>query len=225
MKLTRELLSNIRTIAVYGAVGSGKTALSYSLLNLFEDKRVYFFRHPKPHLIASLGYENITNLEQIENMENCVIYFDEIQLHVGIQDKKSNNIISKICSLARQKKITLIISTSDTRVFGKANEAFFDMWLVKQLDYDMIKNGSKLKQILKKNAVFDPSGISIAKNEFILDCHSYPELNGRDTFELLPYFTEEHSKPYKIATNIATKEAEKMTIELFSQKIPEKIVK
>ena len=189
-KITKAL-----TIAVYGESGSGKTALVYKLLKLF-NKQIYFLKHPLPKLIGKLGYKNLMSIELMEGIEDCVIVIDEPQLHFGIYDRKSNSIISKICSLARQKNITIIMSTSDTRVFGKANESYFDVWLIKNLDYSMVKNGSKIKQILNDNCLFDPRGIVLKKNEFLIDCRADKSLNGKDTFTLTPEFNERHSKPY-----------------------------
>ena len=62
----------------------------------------------------------------MEQIEGAIIYADEPQLWTSIYDHKSNSIIAKTCSLARQRDNKLIISSSDTRVFTKHNEAYFD---------------------------------------------------------------------------------------------------
>ncbi len=205
-EINKNILNDIKTIAIYGNCGSGKTALSYHLINLLkDDKKVYFLKHPKPELIEELGYFNLESLEMIEKLQDCVIYLDEPQLVLSIQTKKSNKIISQICSLARQLNITLIISSSDTRVFSKSNEAYFDLWCIKDLDYDMVKNGSKIKNILRKNAKFDPAGLRLDDNEYLTECRRHPEINGKHVFELPIYFTEAHSKPFRTATKSETK--------------------
>jgi len=207
-RLTKEALEELRTIAIYGDIGEGKTSLAYKIINLIKEEReVFFLKYPNPEIIEELGYRNLDSLELMENLENCILYIDEPQLHFGIYDKKSNSIIGKICSLARQKDIILIISTSDTRVFSKSNESYFDAWCIKNLDYSMVKNGSKIKKILKDNAVFDPAGIIINRGEFILDrrCKNSERgmgsirsrHNGFYIFDIEDYFTEKHSKPYK----------------------------
>jgi hypothetical protein len=207
-ELTKDALEEIRTLAIYGDIGEGKTSLAYSIINkIKKDKEVFFLKYPNPKLIEKLGYESLDSLELIENIENCILYIDEPQLHFRIYDKRSNGIIGKICSLARQKNIILIISTSDTRVFTKHNESYFDAWCIKNLDYSMVKRGSKIKKILENSATFDPSGIILNKNEFIFDrkCKDAErskrrissEFNGKYVFEMEDYFTERHSKPYK----------------------------
>ena len=149
----------------------------------------------------------------IEKLQDCVIYLDEPQLILSIQTKKSNKIISQICSLARQLNITLIISSSDTRVFSKSNEAYFDLWCVKDLDFDMVKNGSKIKNILRKNAKFDPAGLRLDDNEYLTECRRHPETNGKHIFELPIYFTDEHSKPFRTANKIAPEIANQTTLQ------------
>ena len=197
--LTNENFDKVRTIAIYGGQGSGKTALAYKIMDIVSQngKKIYFLRHPKPDMIAKLGWNNLDSLEDVEVLEDCVLYIDEPQLHISIYDKKSNAIIAKICSLARQKNILLIISSSDTRVFTKHNEAYFDLWMVKDLDYDMVKQGSKIKKMLSKYCLFDPVGFRLNKNQFLSECRALSGLNGLHEFEIVDYFTEEHSKPYR----------------------------
>lgn len=205
-KIEKEL-QNLKTIAIYGAIGSGKTALAYSLIDKLKKhkKAVYFFNHPKPEIIEKLGYENIDSLERLEEIQDCILYLDEPQITLPLYNKKANRIIAQICSLSRQLGITLIISTSDTRVFTKANEAFFDTWVIKDLDYDMVKNGSKIKKIMQKNATFDASGLRLNKNEFLFETRNNSRLNGLHTFEMVDYFNNNHSAPYRHDEKTANK--------------------
>lgn len=208
-EINKDMFKDMKTIAIYGNCGSGKTALAYSLINMLKgsDKKVYFLKHPKPELIEELGYFNLESLEMIEKLQDCIIYLDEPQLILSIQTKKSNKIISQVCSLARQLNITLIISSSDTRVFTKSNEAYFDLWCVKDLDFAMIKNGSKIKDILRKNARFDPAGLRLEDSEYLVECRRHPEINGKHVFELPTYFTEAHSKPFRTANKTPSQSA------------------
>lgn len=209
-KELKEALKKAHTIAVYGEIGTGKTALVYTILEQFKNKPVYFLRHPKPKLIEALGYKNLSNLQLMENIENIVLYVDEPQLILSIYDHKTNSIIARMCSLARQKNITLIISSSDTRVFSKYNEAYFDIWLIKDVDFEMVKMGSKIKYAIKNYCQLDPSGFRLDKNEFLFHSRKNPELCDRKfTFSKPSYFTEEHSKPYRNSERVNEKVGEK----------------
>ena len=195
-------MSKINTIAIYGDIGTGKTALAYKIIDLFKGKKqVYFVKHPKPRIIEKLGYKNMYSLERMEKIENALIYLDEPQLYVSIYDHKTNSIIAKICSLARQRNITLLISSSDTRVFTKHNESYFDAWCIKDVDFNFVKNGSLIKYAIKNVAVLDPSGFQLDDNEFVFWSRKLNEWNGKYKFVKPTYFTDEHSKPYKNSEN------------------------
>jgi len=60
--LTKENLNKVKTIAIYGDIGVGKTALAYKVLEVF-NKPIYFMKHPKPDLIEEAGYKNLVSLE------------------------------------------------------------------------------------------------------------------------------------------------------------------
>lgn len=192
----KENFNNIRTIAIYGDTGTGKTALSFKILELFKDRDIYFFKHPKPFLLKEFGYKNINDLEKLEKIRDCILYIDEPQIYFNIYNKKSNHIIAKICSLARQLNIILILSSSDTRVFTKHNESYFDLWIIKDVDYDLIKNGSKIKKAIIKNTLFIPQGFKLEMNEFLIDCRKLDNLNGIHTFKLPDKWNDKLSKPF-----------------------------
>ena len=197
--LSYEVLKNIKTIAIFGDCGSGKTALAYKILECFKAfKKCYFMKHPKPKLITEQGYFNLRNLEDLEKLQDCVIYLDEPQLYTSVYDKHTNLIFAKICSLARQRNITLILSSSDTRVFTKHNEAYFDLWLIKDVDYFSVKNGSRIKNIIKENCFIDPRGFTLNKNEFISWSRTIKEFNGKHEFILIQGWKDDLSTPYRL---------------------------
>jgi len=196
--LEHSVLSKINTIAIYGDIGTGKTALAYNIIDLFKDKRkVYFIKHPKPNLIEKLGFKNMYSIEQMEQIEDSLIYADEPQLWTSVYDNKTNSIIAKMCSLARQKNNKLVISSSDTRVFTKHNESYFDVWLIKDVDYTMVKNGSLVKHAIKNVSVLDPAGFRLPIEMFVFWSRKLYDYNGKHKFNKPKYFTEKYSKPYK----------------------------
>lgn len=196
--LTYENLEKIKTIGIYGETGSGKTAIAFKILEQFKEKKpIYFIRHPKPELLKPFSYKNLPSLHSLELLNDCAIYIDEPQLYISIYEKRSNEIIAKLCSLARQRNITLIISSSDTRVFTKHNEAYIDLWLIKDLDFEGIKNGSKIKRIIKDNCFIDPKGFKLNYNEYLSDSRKLDNFNGKHSFSLISGWNEELSIPYK----------------------------
>lgn len=194
--------SEFRTIAIFGNVGSGKTSLAFRILKTLNqevpNKTVYFVKHPRPELIAQFGYKNLNSLEEITKLQDCIVYIDEAQLlSAAVAEYKRDMIITKVLSLARQRDIIFIISSSDTRTFGKRVEAYFDLWLVKDIDFSMTKQRSMIREVLKSNAFIAPEEIHLEKNEYLFHNRKNPSWNGRKTFELIDEWTEELSKPYK----------------------------
>jgi len=195
--LTKENLTKIKTIACYGDIGCGKTALCYNILSRLNHLPIYILKHPNPDFVESLNYKNLRSLEELERIQDCVVYWDEPQLTTSIYDRKTNSIIAKVCSLARQLNITLIISSSDTRVFTRHNEAYFDLWLVKDVDYSMVKNGSKIKKAIKNNCRFEPDGFRLEIDEYLSESRKLSEFNGKHKFDLIKGWSDKHSKPYR----------------------------
>lgn len=195
--LQRKYLDHFRTIAIYGDIGQGKTALAYKILEQYKDRPIFFVKHPKPEIIKRLGYANLRNLEELERLSSCIVCIDEPQLFTSIYDHKTNEIIARVCSLARQRDIKLIIGSSDTRVFSRHNEAYFELWLIKDVEFSMVKNGSKIKKAIKDNAILDPNGFRLEIDEYVVENRKFVEINGKHKFKLPKEWTEEQSTPYR----------------------------
>lgn len=193
----RKIAQSVKSIAVVGSTGSGKTGLVYSLLLDFT-KDVYVFRHPKPKLIEELGYKLMRDLEELEGLKDCVVWIDEPQLHLKNYEKKSNDTLMKLLSMCRQLDITLIISTSDTRFINRGLESYIDVWAVKDMDWELAKNGSMVKNIIKSNSFISWEGLRLKVEEYIFHSRRFHESNGKKTFELPDFFNEEYSKPFKV---------------------------
>ena len=193
--ITEAALSKTKAIFIAGSCGAGKSCLAYSLLEKF-NKQIYFVRHPKPELIEAFGYNNLLSLDEIEHLSDCVIYWDEPGTYLSVSDFKKNQILCKILSLARQRNITLIISTSDTRAFIKGTEAYFDCWIVKDIEYSMTKQRSQIRKVIQDNVLISPEDFRLNVNEFLFYSRNLREMNGKHTFDLPTGWTDELSTPY-----------------------------
>lgn len=184
----------LTSIAIIGSRGTGKTALTYKLLEGFK-KPVYVFRHPQPHLIKALGYKVMNEISEVERLQNAVLWIDEPQLL--IRGKGKSDKLKLLLSIARQRDVTVIISTSNTRFLDAELESYIDQWLVKDIEPDLVKRGSLVKKILARYAIIDEEGQRIATNEYISHSRSMPDSNGLHTFKLPEYWSEKHSKPFR----------------------------
>jgi len=206
--LTLETFKEARSIVVYGSTGSGKTALVYSILSKIEDKKIYFIAHPKPKIIEQFGYVNLNSIEELEGLQNCVIFWDEPQLSLNVAEYKRDMALARVLSLARQRNILMIFATSDTRLLSPRVEAYIDYWCIKDCEYSMTKQRSRVRNIIQKNSLIMPEGFKLSSNEFLLDSRKL-QLNGRYEFELIDNWSEELSKPYKLVEN-SSKTREKL---------------
>ena len=199
MKLTnwRKLKEELKTVFITADLGEGKTALSYHILeNIKKYMPIWVFRHPKPKLIEKIGFKNMYDIDEIDNMNRFCLWLDEPQIVFPKYEKRGSIVLQKLLSLVRQKDMILIMSTSDTRYITSAEEFYISTYLIKRIDFPMIKRGSKIKQIVNDMKTITPEGYvnSIAKNEFIFYNKKLKELRGKYTFKLPGFFNEEYSK-------------------------------
>jgi len=194
-----KIIPKLKNIFVTGDLGTAKTSFSYSLLeNLKKYMPIYVFKHPDKMLIHSLGFKNLYSIDEIESLNKIAVFIDEPQLIFPKYEKRGSIVLNKLLSLSRQKDIILIISTSDTRYITSAEEFYISTYIIKKIDYQMIKRGSKIKNIIEDMAVLTPSGFAdeIKINEFIFYNRELKEINGKYDFMMPKYFDERLSKPY-----------------------------
>jgi len=189
-------INNITSLCVIGRRGSGKTALVYSVLEKYT-KKVYVFKNPQEKEVKSLGYHILYNISDIERLQECLVWIDEPQLFIKYYDKKTNFALLNMLSIARHRGITLVLSTSDTRFVNKSMESYIDVWLIKDIETELIKRGSIVKKIIRNNCLIDEEGFRLKVDEFLFYSRDYDNLSGRHNFKKPEYFTETLSKPFK----------------------------
>jgi hypothetical protein len=184
-----------RCVYILGGRGSGKSSLSHFIADKFKGQDVWVFRHPREDLLPQ-GYRVAYDLGQLERVENCVFWIDEPQLHIPNGDKKNNDALQRIMSIARHRDITLIVSTCDPRAVNRGVEALFDVIIVLDIDPFALKQGSTPKNLIRKYAL-SIDGWRMQRGEGLLACRERPEQEGRFTFAKPDYYTDELSKAYK----------------------------
>lgn len=192
-------LSKVRVIGIFGSIRTGKTALAYNLIDKFKGhKPIFFLNHPNVELVNSLGYQNLTGIEEFGKLQDCVVYWDEPQLSLGnVKEYMKSEILAKICSLAGQRGITLILSTSDTRTFTTRLEAYIELWLIKDMDYSMTKQRSMIRNVIKSNCLFMPEEFSLNCDQFLSYSRILKNFNGRHSFNLVDCWNSKMSTPYR----------------------------
>ena len=210
-KVPKRLQSNMKfewnrckVISVVGNTGSGKTATCFNILAKCEGRKKYIVDHPYPEALDGTGVENIPCIS-FEEISDCVVWVDEPQLVYPKYEKRNNDGLLMMCSLARQRDITLMFSTSDTRWINKGMEAYVDTWIIKNLDFTMVKQGSVIKKIIsQKYHNIMPSTFKLEKNEAIMYCPDQLSRPEKVKIELPQFWSETLSKPYKFSTQKTT---------------------
>lgn len=185
-------------IAVVGERGSGKTAFACHLLDQVKDRPVYFYQHPKPELLAERGWKQMYRLESLYDLHNAVCFVDEPQLTLPKLDKRANDGLQKLLSIARHRDLTLIFATCDSRWVTRALEAFIDVWFCKDVEPRLLKQGGILKRIIQKHVICDVDEFRLARHQFLAYARNYPELDGLGEFQAPEWFDERWSKPFSL---------------------------
>lgn len=181
-------LDNTDSVAVVGDRNSGKTNLAFYLMNTYKGKRnKYLYGYP----IRIEGYKSIATWGDLLKVTNSIIFIDEIQRYIRIYDKRANNELMGLLSFLAHQNNTIIFTTQLSQFITKGVEASIQTWLIKQLDLLSLKNGCKIKRILREiaNPKITDKGISLYVNEFIAYDSTMPiGFNGLKTF------TDQHIK-------------------------------
>jgi hypothetical protein len=192
-------------IAIVGERGSGKTALACHLLDQVQDQGpVFVYQHQDPDLIATRGWQQMYRLEQLYDIHSSVVWLDEPQITIPKLDKRANEGLQRLLSIARHRDITLILSTCDTRWITRALESFIDCWLVKDVEPRLVKQGALIKKIIQRHVLCDPDEFRLPKHQYLFYGRHYDELDGLHEFVKPEYFDERWSKPYRAKIETAT---------------------
>ena len=111
-------------VGIIGGQQTGKTAIAFTIMEQSK-KPVYVLRHPKPYLIQALGYKMIYNLSDIERLQDCLIFIDDIQLVLPTYDKRANDGLLRLLSKSAQRGVGIVFTTNDTRFVTRGLENYF----------------------------------------------------------------------------------------------------
>lgn len=194
---------HITSVAIVGRRGSGKTALAYQVIESLREPgmQAHILRHPKPHLLPS-GYCNLSNIGGLAKLHDCIVWVDEPQLCLPLNEQGNEEYVRHVLSIARHNDVTIVFSTSETRWYTMSVEAYIDVWLVKDIDYLLVKRGGMVQKVIQESVFgqLDPKGFSLPKNQVLCYGRTLGSAYGgvRVIECKLPWFwTDALSKAYK----------------------------
>lgn len=193
-------LIEANSVYVYGGTGTGKTAWAYGASReMAEFKTVYWYKCPRRDLLKKEGWQNLDNLNQISKLTDAFVVIDEAVL-VMRQDKKNNDLLERLLVLARQNDLTLVILSQLSQTVNRALESLIDCFVVMDCDYHNLKQGSRIRNMIRDYTSFEPEHFKLPRGTFLYYSRNYPCFEKVSTFSKPDGFTDEWSKAYKNVT-------------------------
>ena len=188
-----EILKKSNSVAILGGRRTGKTAIGFDITR-YTYKEVYVFGYPQK--VLPLGYASIKNVEDLPKLKDSVIYWDEPHLTLKVYENSANWKFIKLLSTMAQKGNILITSTSDSRFYTRSLESYLDTWIIKDIDFDTLKQGSKASKIIRKHVLINPEGFSLNKNEYLVEDRA-TKTSSKGTFELPEFWNDSLSHAFR----------------------------
>jgi len=196
-----ECLSNARSIYVFGGVRTGKTAFVHGICKQLEQfKQVFWYKFPNKQLLSKEGWHYLGNLNELSKLTDAVVVLEEYVLTMP-HDKRNNDELEKILVLAGQNNLTIIIISQVSQVVNKRLESLIDCYVCMDCDYTQLKNGSRLKNMIKDASTFSPEHFKLERGHFLYYSRNFPVFDKTATFDVHPQFNSAWSLAYK---NLAT---------------------
>lgn len=197
VKQGKEVLKTVSTgsmcVAVVGGRGSGKTALSYSLLEASGRPR-FLFQHPRLNALP-VGFHNLNDFSQLLKTRGAAVFIDEVHLH--LPRGKGKEMLVRLLTLCRHVDVMLILASSDSRYFSVDVESFVDAWMVMDCNYDLLKRGGQAQTAIKEFERVDPKGFSLSPGDFLVWGRRFRDAAGQVFRNELPsWWDDSVSKAY-----------------------------
>jgi hypothetical protein len=202
-------LDKCRVVAVVGDVNSGKTNLAVHLLRSYSGKKnIYVLGYPK----KLDNYIHLTNKNQLGEVEDGIIFIDELQRFFRLYDKNTSREFIEIVSLFAHKNNCLVFTTQLSQNLTKAMEAFVDGFCITRIkDLSTLKFGSRIKRVVENCADIRSSswGLFLKEGEY-LENSDYDRLGdgGIKTFSF-----QGIGKDWRNSNSNETKQEDKVKVE------------
>lgn len=195
-----KLFDEPKVIAICGNTNTGKSNLIYDLL---EQLKGYNFNFYSYGLRNDLGEQKIYSIEELENIENSIIFCDEFFTLFDLDDRKKRRSIENSLRLINHNNNILILSGLPEN-FKKFISAKLNVIFFKKCTLADFINGSRLKNIFLsyKGSELGSAVLNLKVNEALLyDGLHYDKIN-------IPYLPKYDSKiknePIIKRTNLST---------------------
>jgi len=178
-------------VLVIGKKRSGKTCLAFAFLEQFGkyDRKMYVYKFPRPELLEELPFEvnNLTNLKQINNLKNAVVFIDESEKIFPILEKTVNQQLRNILSLSGQNNICFIFVCHNSYFINRSLFSFIDIKVIKEVNEShWFLERPHMAKLYENYPV-------LGVEKFFIDSDYY---RGMETFEKPEWFSDKLSYGY-----------------------------
>ena len=139
----KDIFSKPRIVAICANTNEGKSNLIYHLLEEIKD---YDFKLYSYGLRNDLGEQKIYSIEELESIENAIIFVDEFFSLFDLEDRKKRKLIENSLRLINHNNNVLILSGLPEN-FKKFISGKLDIIFFKKCTLADFINGSRIKNI------------------------------------------------------------------------------
>lgn len=160
-------LDKCRVIAVQGDINSGKSNVAVHLLRSYKGtKKIYLLGYPK----KIDDFIPLTNRNQLGEVEDGIIFIDELQRFFRLYDKNTSREFIELVSLFAHKNNCLVFTTPLSQNITKTMESFVDGFCITRIkDITTLKSGSRIKKVIDNCADIrkTPWGLFLKNGEYL----------------------------------------------------------
>lgn len=138
-------VDNNKAVAIIGDTDTGKTNLAVYIAGKCSHKNKYSLGYPE----AIKGFTNLSSIDDIALIEDCVLFIDELSRYFPVHDRKANDKLMDLLQFAAHNRIKLILTTQLSQFITKQCEAMIPQWAIKQINVRRLKNGSTPSFVIK----------------------------------------------------------------------------
>ena len=152
-----EVIKPTQTYLIIGDVGTGKTALAFWVLETFSKQ---YDLLPAviglPEQKTSLLPPNFVNraINDVSNLEDAIIFIDEAELQLPIEDTKKRGVVANFLGLPRHRNQILLLSFHFPRLILGRYLPYFSAFLFKRppylIDFAGKRQGDELTEMMKR---------------------------------------------------------------------------
>lgn len=146
-----DILKSGSVIGLAGGVSSGKTNTLFQFIEAtkkYKAEKVCYFYHEE-YKERVKGVDFISTLEELEQIEKSFIFIDEYLELFRLTDRHSVEIVKRVMAQVKHNQNILVLCGLP-EYYRKFVSSVVDEWVLFNIDFSEMVNGSRLKQYVTR---------------------------------------------------------------------------